>query len=143
MPSPPPPPPKTQKYFFYYFIRFSFFVKIQNSLTRELTVIRVVGLPSPPRFPQLFFLSDLVLAPSSLHQPPPDKGHTVRDITELRAYFAPLAVLLLYKICRTAFPPVVSQEKTLHFFSFFSTALSISFKFHPALSLLAFCEQAM
>ena len=60
-PSPPPPPPpqkkKKKKNFFFYYIRFSFFVKIQNSLTRELTVIRVVGLPSPPppRFPQLFF----------------------------------------------------------------------------------------
>ena len=56
-PPPPPPPPKKKKKkkFYYYFIRFSFFVKIQNSLTRELTVIRVVGLPSPPRFPQLFF----------------------------------------------------------------------------------------
>ena len=56
-PPPPPPPPKTQKYFFYYFIRFSFFVKIQNSLTRELTVIRVVGLPSPPPHvsPNYFF----------------------------------------------------------------------------------------
>ena len=78
-PPPPPPPPKKKKFFFYYFIRFSFFVKIQNSLTRELTVIRVVGLPSPPTFPPIIFLSDLVLAPSSLHQPPPDKGHTVRE----------------------------------------------------------------
>ena len=76
---PPPPPPQKKKFFFYYFIRFSFFVKIQNSLTRELTVIRVVGLPSPPTFPPIIFLSDLVLAPSSLHQPPPDKGHTVRE----------------------------------------------------------------
>ena len=37
---------------------------------RELTV-RVVGLPPPP-IPQIF-LSDLVLAPSSLHQPPPQR----------------------------------------------------------------------
>ena len=43
----------------------------QNSLTRELTV-RVAGLPPPP-FPQIV-LSDLVLPPSSLHQPPPDKA---------------------------------------------------------------------
>ena len=47
--------------------------------------------PPPPTLPQIFlsdlaslplfpiFLSDLVLAPSSLHQPPPDKGHTVRE----------------------------------------------------------------
>ena len=49
----------------------------QNSLTRELTV-RVVGLPPPPHPFAHFFLSDLVLAPSSLHQPP-DKGHTVRE----------------------------------------------------------------
>ena len=51
----------------------------QNSLTRELTV-RVVGLPPPPPpkspFPQIF-LSDLVWAPTSLHQPLRDKGHTV------------------------------------------------------------------
>ena len=73
-PPPPPPPPPPQKKIFYYFIRFSFFVKIQNSLTRELTVITL-----PPTFPTIIFLSDLVLAPSSLHQPPPDKGHTVRE----------------------------------------------------------------
>ena len=35
------------------------------------------------------------------------------------------------------------RENWLHFFSFFSTALSFSFKFYPALSLLAFCEQTM
>ena len=35
------------------------------------------------------------------------------------------------------------RENWLHFLSFFSTALSFSFKFHPALSLLAFCEQTM
>ena len=33
------------------------------------------------------------------------------------------------------------RENWLHFFSFFSTALSISFKFHPALSRLAFGDQ--
>ena len=31
------------------------------------------------------------------------------------------------------------RENLLHFFSFFSTALSFSFKFHRALNLLAFC----
>ena len=51
--------------------------------------------------------------------------------------------LLLYEICRTAFPLVVSQRKLVTLFSFFSIALSIFFKFHPALSLLAFCEQTM
>ena len=35
------------------------------------------------------------------------------------------------------------RENWLHFFSFFSTALSFSFKFHRALNLLAFCEQTM
>ena len=35
------------------------------------------------------------------------------------------------------------RENWLHFFSFFSTALSFSFQFHRALSLLAFCEQTM
>ena len=35
------------------------------------------------------------------------------------------------------------RENWLHFFSFFSTALSFSFKFHQALNLLAFCEQTM
>ena len=49
--------------------------------------------------------------------------------------------LLLYEICRTAFPLVVSQRKLVTLFSFFSIALSIIFKFHPALSLFAFCEQ--
>ena len=48
--------------------------------------------------------------------------------------------LLLYEICRTAFPLVVSQRKLVTLFSFFSIALSTFFKFHPALSLLAFCE---
>ena len=51
--------------------------------------------------------------------------------------------LLLYEICRTAFPLVVSQRKLVTLFSFFSKALSIFFKFHPALSLLAFCEHIM
>ena len=51
--------------------------------------------------------------------------------------------LLLYEICRTAFPLVVSQRKLVTLFSFFTIALSIFFKFHPALSLLAFCEQTM
>ena len=46
--------------------------------------------------------------------------------------------LLLYEICRTAFPLVLSQRKLVILFSFFSIALSIFFKFHPALSLLAF-----
>ena len=32
------------------------------------------------------------------------------------------------------------RENWLHFFSFFSTALSFSFKFHWALNFLAFCE---
>ena len=41
--------------------------------------------------------------------------------------------LLLYEICRTAFPLVVSQRKLVTLFSFFSMALS----------LLAFCEQTM
>ena len=36
-----------------------------------------------------------------------------------------------------------SRENWLHFFSFFSTALSFSFNFHQALNLLAFCEQTM
>ena len=36
-----------------------------------------------------------------------------------------------------------SRENWLHFFSFFSTALSFSFRFHWALNLLAFCEQTM
>ena len=35
------------------------------------------------------------------------------------------------------------RENWLHYFSFFSTAHSIFFKFQPALSLLAFCEQTM
>ena len=35
------------------------------------------------------------------------------------------------------------RENWLHFLSFFSTALSFSFKFHRALNLLAFCEQTM
>ena len=35
------------------------------------------------------------------------------------------------------------RENWLHFFSFFSTALSFSFKFHRELNLLAFCEQSM
>ena len=35
------------------------------------------------------------------------------------------------------------RENWLHFFSFFSTALSFCFKFHRALNLLAFCEQTM
>ena len=35
------------------------------------------------------------------------------------------------------------RENWLHFFSFFSTALSFSFKFHRALNLLAFSEQTM
>ena len=35
------------------------------------------------------------------------------------------------------------REHWLHFLSFFSTALSFSFKFHRALNLLAFCEQTM
>ena len=50
--------------------------------------------------------------------------------------------LLLYEICRTALPLVVSQRTLVTLFSFF-IALSIFFKFHPALSLLAFCEQTM
>ena len=32
------------------------------------------------------------------------------------------------------------RENWLHFFSFFSTALFFSFKFHRVLNLLAFCE---
>ena len=55
------------------FIRFSFFVKIHLLESSQLEL-----WDYPPLFPQ-FFLSDLVLAPSSLHQPPPDKGHTVRE----------------------------------------------------------------
>ena len=51
--------------------------------------------------------------------------------------------LLLYEICRTAFPLVVSQRKLVTIYSFFSKALSIFFKFRPALSLLAFCEHTM
>ena len=51
--------------------------------------------------------------------------------------------LLLYEICRIAFLLVVSQRKLVTLFSFFSIAFSIFFKFHPALSLLAFCEQTM
>ena len=35
------------------------------------------------------------------------------------------------------------KENWLHFFSFFSIALSFSFKFHRTLNLLAFCEQTM
>ena len=35
------------------------------------------------------------------------------------------------------------RENWLHFFSFFSTALSFSFKCHLALNLLAFYEQTM
>ena len=35
------------------------------------------------------------------------------------------------------------RENWLHVFSFFSTALSFSFKFHRALNFLAFCEQTM
>ena len=34
-----------------------------------------------------------------------------------------------------------SRENWLHFFSFFSTALSFSFKFHRALNLLAFVNR--
>ena len=66
---PPPPPPPLPKIFF---IRFSFFVKIHLLESSQLPP------PPPPPFPQIF-LSDLVLAPSSLYQPPPDKGHTVRE----------------------------------------------------------------
>ena len=87
----PPPPPQKKK-------KIQIWILCQNSLTRELK-IRVVGfvleklltyfemliIPQCstvcrwlPLFPQIF-LSDLVLAPSSLHQPPPDKGHTVRE----------------------------------------------------------------
>ena len=65
------PTPPSPKFFF-----LSDLASLSKSLTRELTV-RLVGLPPPPLSP--FFLSDLVLAPSSLHQPPPDKGHTVRE----------------------------------------------------------------
>ena len=35
------------------------------------------------------------------------------------------------------------RENWLHLFSFFSTALSFSFKFHRALNLHAFCEQTV
>ena len=35
------------------------------------------------------------------------------------------------------------RENWLHFFSFFATALSFSFKFRRALNLLAFCIQTM
>ena len=35
------------------------------------------------------------------------------------------------------------RENWLHFFSFFSTALSFSFKFHRVLNFLAFCEHTM
>ena len=35
------------------------------------------------------------------------------------------------------------RENWLQFFSFFSTVLSFSFKFHRALNHLAFCEQTM
>ena len=35
------------------------------------------------------------------------------------------------------------RENWLHFFSFFSTALSFSFKFQRALNPLAFCEPIM
>ena len=51
--------------------------------------------------------------------------------------------LLLYEICRTAFSLEVSHRKLVTLLSFFSIALSIFFKFHPELSLLAFCEQTM
>ena len=45
---------------------------------------------------------------------------------------------------QNSFPAVsFPRENWLHFFSFFSTALSFSFKFHRALNLLAFCEQTM
>ena len=64
----PPPIPPLPHFFFK--------LLCQNSLTRELTV-RFIGLPPAP-FPPIF-LSDLVLAPSSLHQPPTDKGHTVLE----------------------------------------------------------------
>ena len=75
--TPPPPFPN-----FFYQIE----LLCQNSLTRELTV-RVVGLP--PALSPIFFLSDLVLAPSSLHQPPPDKGHTVREYYWATGVFCP------------------------------------------------------
>ena len=110
-PPPPPPPKKKKKKKNYYFIRFSFFVKIQNSLTRELTVIRVVGLPSPPTFPPIIFLSDLVLAPSSLHQPPPDKGHTVREYYGATGVFCPA--------CGALVPSI----KGIYLFSFLSPSL--------------------
>ena len=50
----------------------------------------------------------------------------------------------LRRFFRTAFSLVVFQRVNwLCFFGFFSTAPSISFRFHPAFSLLAFCEQTM
>ena len=51
---------------------------------------------------------------------------------------------ILRRFFRTAFSLVVFQRVNwLRFFTFFSIAPSISFKFNPALSLLAFCEQTM
>ena len=73
-PLPSPPSPKI------FFIRFSFFFKIhllESSRSCRVTPPPPPPPPHPPLSPN--FLSDLVLAPSSLHQPPPDKGHTVRE----------------------------------------------------------------
>ena len=79
-PSPPPSPFPN-----FFFIRFSFFVKFH--LLESSQSCRVT-LPPPPLSP-IFFLSDLVLVPSSLHQPPPDKGHTVREYYWATGVFCP------------------------------------------------------
>ena len=66
----PPPTPLSP----FVFVRFSFFVKIHLLQSSQL---ELYGYTPPKLAPN--FLSDLVLAPSSLHQPPPDKGYTVRE----------------------------------------------------------------
>ena len=67
----PPPPPSP-----------NFFTDVASLLkclpeSSQSCRINPQSHPPPPPLPN--FLSDLVLAPSSLHQPPPDKGHTVRE----------------------------------------------------------------
>ena len=83
-PPPPLPPPPSPQFFF--FIRFSFFVKFH--LLESSQSCRVTLPPPTPSFPN-FFLSDLVLVPSSLHQPPRDKGHTVREYYWATGVFCP------------------------------------------------------
>ena len=87
LPLPPPPPPHHPSPNF--FIRFSFFVKIH---LLESSQLESYDYPPPtPSFPIFYQIS---FGPVFTASTSPDKGHTVRNITELRAYFAPLAVLL-------------------------------------------------